>query len=158
MNWKRVSALSLLREEGSSVAFPEAVEQLLEDIKMVVKRLQKEDVTEFTRAVEQDIVTAIEEIIATLQQEMEKQSEQNQQGQSGGGGQQGDPGLVEKIAELKMLRTLQYRVNRRTTQIGQLITGEQVEEQELLDQLEGLADRQDRIREATYDISTQKNQ
>ena len=151
-------ALSLLREEGSSVAFPEAVDQLLEDVKLVVKRLQNEDVGDFTRAVEADIVTALEEIIGTLQQEMEKQSQQQQGGQQGGGGQPQDPGLVEQIAELKMLRTLQYRVNRRTTQIGQMIPGEEVEEQEQRDQLRDLAQRQDRIREAAYDISTKKNQ
>jgi len=150
-------ALSILKEEGSAVAFPEAVEQLLTDMQTVARFLQEENVGELTQAIEQDIVTALQEMIEALQQEMEKQAQKKQSGGQGGGGGPQDQGLVDEIAELKMLKTLQVRIYSRTKQIGRMIVGEQAEESELLDQLETLSERQQRIQEAAYNIATKKN-
>ena len=67
-------------------------------------------------------------------------------------------GLVNKLAELKMLRSLQFRVNRRTKQLGRLVDGEQATESDVVGQLKQLSERQSKVQRATYDLSTGKNQ
>ncbi len=47
-------AMLLLQEEGSSTAFPEALQQMLSDIESVVERLQKADVGDLTIAIEEE--------------------------------------------------------------------------------------------------------
>ncbi|MGQ0633128.1 MAG: hypothetical protein ACT4QC_00845 [Planctomycetaceae bacterium] len=149
-------AITLLREEGTAVAFPEAVEQVRDDMNLVVGRLERADVGDLTQAIEREIVDALEEMIEALQKEMEKGKEREPP-QPGEAGQQSDPPLVDQLAELKMLRTLQLRVNRRTRKLGQLFDGEQAVERDVVVQLQNLADRQSRIQRATHDIVTGKN-
>ncbi len=150
-------ALILLREEGTSVAFPEAVVQIRDDMQTVAERLNNFEVDELTVAIEDDIIEALEELVEALRKEMERMEEQDQQQQDQQEGAEQDPGLVDLIAELKLLRSLQYRVNRRTQQLGRTIEGEQASERGLLGMLSQLAERQARIQRATYDLSVGKN-
>ncbi len=148
-------ALEVMRADGSSVAFPEAVEQIGTDIGEVASRLGREDAGELTVAIEQEIIDALKEMIEAFQKEMEKLRQQK--GQSGG--QQGspsEPGLVDKLAELKMLKTLQLRINRRTKTLGSMFTGEQATEPDVVGQLRELSVRQSRLQRATYDLATGK--
>ncbi len=117
------SALALLREEGSAVAFPEAVEQMREDMDQVVVRLGQADVGDMTQSIEEDIIAALEEMIESLQkaqQDLEKQKQQQQQQE----GQSQDPPLIDNLAELKMIRSLQMRINMRTKRLARLVEGE----------------------------------
>lgn len=151
-------ALVVLREEGSSVAFPEAVEAIREDAASVVQLLDQGKAGELTQTLEQAVIEAIEEMVDALQKEMEKKNEDEQQQQSEP--QQGEPQdkpLVDALSELKMLRSLQLRINRRTRQLGRMIDGEQADEPEVLKQLKTLSGRQSRIQQATYDLSTGRN-
>lgn len=150
-------AITLLHDEGTAVAFPEAVEQVRDDMRVVVIRLERTDIGELTQGIEREIIDALEEMIEALQKEMEKSKEKKDQQQPPPEGQQGDPPLVDQLAELKMLRTLQLRVNRRTRTLGQMVEGEQAVEPDTILQLQNLADRQARIQRATHDIVTGKN-
>ena len=99
--------------------------------------------------------------MAALQSEIEnrkKPESRKQQGQQRQRNEQEDKQLVEKIAELKMLRSLQLRINRRTKQIGRLIRGEQATDADLEKQLRVLARRQAEIQEATYILASGRNQ
>src|SRR5690606_14211889 len=140
---------------GSSVAFPEAVEQIAADVDEIASRLGREDAGELTIAIEQDVIVALKEMIEAFQKEMEKLREQKSQ-QGGQQGSPAEPGLVDKLAELKMLKTLQLRINRRTKTLGKLIAGEQATEPDVVSQLRELADRQSRLQRATYDLATGK--
>ena len=153
-------ALELLKGEGSSVAFPEAVEQLRDDVLLVVRRLEREDVADVTQAIERDIIESLEELIEALQKEMEKKKDKDKPPMPPMPGQPQDPALVDKLAELKMLRSLQMRVNRRTKRIGREVetTTEQAEKPDLLQQLQDLSNRQSKIQKATYDLATGRNQ
>ena len=148
-------ALILLKEEGSSVAFPEAVEQMRDNMLTVVGRLEKADTGETTQLIEQIIVETLDEMIFALQRELEKMKEQEQEPQEQQNQEQ-DPPLVDVLAELKMIRALQSQINRLTRQIGLQVEGEQALEQDALDLLADIARRQERIQEATYDLSTGK--
>ena len=152
-------ALTLLREEGSSVAFPEAVEQIRDDMLTVARRLERADVGEITQNIEQDIVESLREILEALQKELEKlKDKKDQPPQQQPPQQQQPPPLVNKLAELKMLRSLQYRVNRRTKQMGRLVEGEQALDMDVVSQLKQLSDRQAKVQRATHDLATGKNE
>jgi hypothetical protein len=150
-------ALTLLREEGSAVAMTEAVLQMYEDMQQVVIRLGQAKVDARTQAIEEDIIAALEEMIAALEQAQQDLEDQKPPppGQSS---QPGDQPLIDRIAELKMIRSLQLRVNRRTQRYTDLIEGrEQAVEPDLLEALRELSGREERIFQSTRDIVTEKN-
>jgi hypothetical protein len=153
-------ALTLLKEEGSSVAFPKGVEQIRDDMITIARRLGKNDVGELTQSIEKDVIESLEELVAALQSEIEnrKKPENQRRRQQRQGGEQEDKQLVEQIAELKMLRSLQLRVNRRTKQIGRMIHGEQATSDDLATELQSLARKQAEIQEATYILASGRNQ
>ncbi len=153
-------ALELLKQEGSSVAFPEAVEQLREDMLNVARRLNESKVGELTQAIEKDIIEALGEVLEALKKEMEKLKEQKKQQQKPKDGQPSDPPLVDQLAELKMLRSLQLRINRMTRRLSRMVNapdGELAEDPDIVDQLQQLSRRQRRIQEATYNLATGRN-
>jgi hypothetical protein len=149
-------ALVLLKEEGSSVAFPEAVEQMRDNMLIVAGRLEQADTAETTRLVERIIVETLEEMILALQTELEKMKDREQQPPQDQQPQDQDPALVDVLAELKMIRSLQNQVNRLTKQLGLSIEGEQAADPDTLNLLQDLSRRQQRIQAATYDLSTGK--
>ncbi len=156
-------ALTLLKEEGSSVAFPEVIGQMRDDIEQVVKRLANARVGSITQGIEEEIIEALEEMIESLRQaqkEMEQQKQQQQQMQQG---QEPEQVLVDTIAELKMIRSLQIRVNKRTDRYSRLLEDSdeqrgQATNDELINALQNLADREGRIHQITRDIVLGKNQ
>jgi hypothetical protein len=150
------NTLQILREEGSAVAFPEAVQQMVEDMEQVVVRLSQTDVGEITQGIEEDIIAALEEMIEALQ----KAQQENEKKKQSGEGQPADPALIDKLAELKMIRSLQLRVNTRTKRFSQLVDGEegQTDKPDLIEQLGRLAEREERIFRTTRDIVTGRNQ
>ena len=149
-------ALVLVRDDGSAVAIPEALEQVRDDATQAAARLGRGDAGETTRGIVQDLVANLEEMLGALEK---AQKEQQQRQQGGAGGRSAEPGeqpLVDKISELKMIRSLQLRVNTRTKRFAQLLTDgvERAEEPELLRALERLAERQHTIERAAHDIVT----
>ena len=152
--------MTLLKEEGSSVAFPQGVEQIRDDMLSIVRRLGKNDVGDFTQSIEKDVIESLEELVAALQSEIEnrkKPENQRQRRQKRPASEENEKQLVEQIAELKMLRSLQLRVNRRTKEIGRRIHGEQATADDLATELQRLARRQAEIQEATYIIASGRN-
>lgn len=144
-------ALILLREDGTSVAFPEAVEQAREDMQAVADRLAEVKLSAITQALEEDIIAALEETLAAMQQALKELREQKASQQKGGG-EPGEQPLVDQLAELRMIRALQMRINRRTKRYGEMIEGQQALEAELLEALDHLADREERVFRATLDL------
>src|SRR5487761_1198680 len=137
----------LLREDGSSVAFPEAVEELREDMETVAARLAQSKVDALTQTTEKDIIAALEEMIAAFQKAQKDQEEQQQrQGQPQAGESQ-EPPLVDNLAESRMIRALQMRVNKRTQEYAKQVSGDegQADQPELLEALEKLSQREARI-------------
>ena len=149
-------ALEILRADASSVAFPLAVQQIRNDVGEVARRLGEEDAGQLTIVIEKEILLALEEMIAALQKEMKEMREKKKQKSGQQQGQPQEPGLVDQIAELKMLKTLQVRINRRTRTLGELFEGEQATKPDIIAQLQELSARQGRLQRATYDLSIGK--
>ena len=153
-------ALLLLQDEGSSTAFPEALEQVNSDAQLVVKRLTQANVSMNTKAIEDEVIGAVEEMLESLQQVQKKRDDkkkrQNQQQQQQSGSEEDEP-LVDSISELRLLKTLQLRVNRRTQSLSKETNNPddsvgQVGDPSLLGELQDLAERQEKIHEVTRDI------
>lgn len=152
-------ALALLKEEGSSVAFPEAIEQMKSNMIDVSERLNGGDTGSTTQVIEDLIVETLDEMILAMQQEMEKAKDKDKQQQQKKQ-QQGDDdeqALINELAELKMIRSLQNQINRLTREIGRELEGEQASDPKLKKMAEDLSRRQKRLQDATYDLSVGKN-
>ncbi len=154
-------AMLLLREEGSSVAFPEVVEQMRGDMQTVADRLAQTKIDRITQGIEEDILAALEEMIEALQKAQRDLEKQQQQQESMPPQQQGQPGeqpLVESLAELKLIRTMQERIKRTTDRYSEMLDeAAQPAEQDFLGLLRNLADRQSRLSSITRDIVLERN-
>ena len=142
--------LKLLENEGSAIAFVEVFTQVREDSRNVARRLSKADVGSVTQIVEQDIIALLKEMIEALK----KASKGG--GSSNGGGNPQNGSLIDLLAELKMIRSMQIRVNTRTLTYARQYQGEQANDPDIRKELEGLADRQARIFDATNNLARGK--
>ncbi len=149
-------ALLMLRDDGTAVAFPEAIEQMRDDMQQVAQRLARAKVGEITQAIEEDILAALEEMIEALKK-AQKEAEERQQRPSRPSSAQQEPSLVDALAELRMIRALQMRVNRRTERYSKLIEGEQADKPDLIEALGRLAERERKIHRVTRDLEMGKN-
>ena len=157
-------ALMLLQEDGSSVAFPETVEQLYQDMLQIAQRLSAAKTGQITIEIEEDVIETLEYLIQALvvaQQDLEKMKQQ-QSGQPQNG-QPGQQPLVDSLAELKMLRGLQERIYRRHKRYSKLLTDPQdsigsTTDPDLQRALERLSLRQQQLTDIARDIVVGKNQ
>lgn len=154
-------AMLLLREEGSSVAFPEVMAQVRSDMQRVAERLTATKIDVVTVGIQEDVLAALEEMIAALQQaqrDLEKQQQQQQQqGEQQGGGEQGEQPLVEQIAELKLIRTMETRIKSTTERYAELIGQEPAGSSDVLPLLRDLSERQSNLYRVTRDLVLKRN-
>jgi DNA repair exonuclease SbcCD ATPase subunit len=141
-------ALDLIIDDGTSVVFPDVVEQLRDDLISVGKLLTEHARTDqYTQTLQKEIETTLEELIEALQQ-----AQSQKEGGGGGGGGGGEPPLLPNSAELKLLRSAQLRINRRTAAIEAARPKEGPLEAPLKDEAQTIATRQAEIAEMTIRI------
>lgn len=143
----------VLEEDGTSVAFVEVLSQVHDDMQQASDRLATFDVGELTQGIERDIVTALEEMLAALEKAQQERQDKQDQPQQGQPQEEKPPRLVDRLAELKLIRSLQFRVNRRTEEISKLIGGPRTDRPELLQALRELAAREERIYHSTRELA-----
>ena len=160
----------LLEEEGSAVAFSEVFTQVKGDMETVSARLRKTDTGVVTVTIENQIIETLQEMIEALKK-AQADNKKKSQGQSGQSGQPPDQRLLDLLAELKMIRSMQKRVNSRTELYGKQYSGEQAPPPEnagsrrrretyerIQTELKDLSKRQQKIGKVTHDIATGKNE
>jgi hypothetical protein len=153
--------LTLLLEEGSSIAFPEVVQQIRDDMESVSERLAETKIGTITQDMEQEIIDSLEEMIAAFQK-AQQDMEKPRSGQPSQPGENGEQPLVDALAELKMIRSLQMRVNLRTQRYAKLLDNVedpvgQAATEDLRRALGELGEREARIQQITRDIVLGKN-
>jgi hypothetical protein len=150
--------IDILEAEGSAVAFPEVFQQIRQDMIHVQKRLELADPHVVTQGIERDIIDTLKEMIDALKKaRQDNQSDPGKPGK-GGGGQPGDQKLLELLQELKMVRSLQKRVNDRTSTYGKLFPNEeQARDPQIVRELRSLSERQQRIQQIVADIAKGAN-
>ncbi len=144
-------AIQVLEAEGSAVAFPEVFTQVRDDMQNVARRLGKADAGSVTQVIEQDVINTLKEMIEALKKARKKLQESRSQPPPSSG-QPPPQSLIDLLAELKMIRAMQVRVNTRTRVYAERYTGEQAADTEIQRELANLAQRQQRIFEITYNI------
>lgn len=157
-------ALLLLREEGSSVAFPETVEMMRDDMQQVADRLAATHIDRVTQGIEEEIIQTLEELIASMQKA--QQDLKDKKSPPPMPQQPMDPSdrpLVDQLAEIKMIRALQLRVNTRTQRYARLLTDAddpvgRANDADLRQSLSKLAEMQQRIHEITRNLVLGKNE
>ncbi len=150
-------AIGLLEADNTAVAFTEVFRQLKEDMELVQNRLGKTDVAEFTQRTEEDIIQTLKDMIEALQ----KARQDLKNPPMPMPGQQGQPPpkeLLDKLAELKLVRSRQIIVNKRTENYGKMYPGEQADVKDVQDELKKLGKDQGKLQKIITDMTTQKNQ
>ena len=159
-------ALLLLKEDGTSIAFPVTVEELQQDMIQVANRLSAAKVNTVTQEIEADIIETLNELIeALVQRQQDQEQEQQQQEQQQQQQQQGEPGeepLVDQIAELKMLKSLQQRIYNRHQRYSKYLVDPNdpigvSQEPDVVAALERLADRQAQLTDIARQLVNEKN-
>ncbi|MCP4858711.1 MAG: hypothetical protein GY903_29900 [Fuerstiella sp.] len=149
----------LLREDGTSVSILVAVEDIEFDMGSVAARLQETKVGAFTQSMQTDVIEGLKELIEATQREMEDMKSEERQQQQQQAKSQKKPPLVQLMAEIRVLRSLQLRVNRRTRQIHELSQDASADDHEdLSPDLRELAVRQDRLRESAAELAKRMEQ
>lgn len=157
--------LLILQEEGSAIAFPETMVQIRDDMEEVAQRLKEANVGPLTLALEEDIELGLQDLlnalVAAQEDQKERQEQQQSQQNSPPNQNQGEPPLINQLEELKLVRNLQIRINRRHTRYSDLLDDPadpigHVADPEIQRALEDLAGRQKNLREIVRDIITQQ--
>ncbi len=150
--------IDILEAEGSAVAFPEVFQQIRQDMIHVHKRLELTDSGALTQNIERDIIENLKEMIDALKKARQDNQEPPKPGQPGKSGPPGDQKLLELLQELKMVRSLQKRVNDRTNTYGRLFPNEeQARDPQVVRELRNLSERQQRIQEIVSRIAKGDN-
>ncbi|MBR5161600.1 MAG: hypothetical protein IKW80_08225 [Thermoguttaceae bacterium] len=151
-------ALLLLQEDGTAVAMTEALASAVEDIEGVIELFNKANVGVSNQTRQENIIATLEELLDAIKRElkdMEDKEQQNQDGESPSG--EMIEALVDQLSELKMIRSMQMRINKTTQRCQKLITGDVAEDPEVINVLNELSVREERLRQILHDISIGKN-
>lgn len=141
--------LEILREEGTTVVIPDVMEDMRKDLDTLAKRLRKLAAGDYTQQIQQDVMETLRELIEVIKQELERRQGRNR---GGNDGSESDPeqNLLPTSAELKMLRSLQVRVNKRTN------TFDRMREKEEQDRLR-IAEKQEAVGTLTRTMADRLN-
>jgi hypothetical protein len=151
---KAQQALDIINDDGTSVVFSDIVEQLRDDLvstgNLLVENLRTDS---YMAAMQREIETTLEELIEALQQ---AQQQKEASGGGGGGSGSGQEPLLPNSAELKLLRSAQLRINRRTVALDQARPKNAKLDEALKGETRKIADRQLEIAEMTVRILERK--
>ena len=101
-----------------------------EDLQTLQKRLTKLRAGSYTQQIQQDVIATLKELIQVIQEERDRRDGGGEGGEPGEGGNDNQD-LLPTSAELKMLKALQLRVNRRTNRFERLLAKEDEERQHI---------------------------
>jgi hypothetical protein len=159
-------ALKLMEGEGSAVVFAGVLNQVKGDMEAVQKRLNegrvdgrnKTDLAEGTQLIEEDIIEQLIMMKEALKKA--KQDLENQQNKPPGepNDNKSNQRLINLINELKLIKSLQEQVNKRTTSYSKQDPGEQAKDLLIQGELKQLSDRQRVLQEMLHKIATEANQ
>src|SRR5262249_37642665 len=118
-------AIGIIQAEGSAIAFAEVFLQVRSDMTTVAGRLRRTDTGAVTQTIENDIIATLQEMIEAMKKARKENKNPPPPPKPGQQGPPPDQRLIDMIAELKMIRSMQLRVNSRTEIYGKQYEGEQ---------------------------------
>jgi hypothetical protein len=159
------AALVLLREDGTAQAMTESLLQARFDMSEVQQRLKSVKLDTATMETEDSIIAAIQEMLDAVKEaikEAEKRKQEPQEPQNGEGGQEDKEPLIKLLSELKMIRSMQQRVNDRTGRydlfLEELKKEPNADFESLRQKVVELTRQQNRVSRILHDIKVGKTQ
>jgi hypothetical protein len=153
------SIRKMLLKEGTTAVFPAVLEEVRGDLANVQKRLADKEAGKLTQGIQAEIEQNLEQMLAALRKERSRRKKQASMGggEGGGGGGGKKQPLVPPTAELKMLKSLQVQINKRTV----ILAGEKPQRgaptESLTRQHKILSDRQKKLKTITTDLAKKLN-
>jgi len=145
--------------EGSAVVFAGVLNEVKGDMSAVQKRLNEGRVERQTQNIEEDIIEQLKmmkEALKKAQQDLDKPPPPSPP--KDGEPKPQDKKLIDLINELKLIKSQQEMVNRRTVNYSKDDPGEQAKDALIQGELKQLSDRQKVLQEMLHKIATQANQ
>lgn len=159
------SALLLLREDGTAQAMTESLIQTRFDMDDIKERLTVMRLDQSTLNVEDAVIASLQEMLEAISQaikEAEKRQENSQQSPPGNDGRQQVEPLIQLLSELRMVRSMQDRVNGRTKRyendLEQFKNDPDADLNSLKKKVEELARQQNRISKILHDLKVGRTQ
>jgi hypothetical protein len=159
-------ALKLMEGEGSAVVFAGVLDQVKGDMQAVERRLKEgrvegrneANLADGTQLIEEDIIEQLMMMRDALKKA--KQDLENQQNKPPGERSDSKPNqkLLNLINELKLIKSLQEQVNKRTVSYSKQDPGEQARDALIQAELKQLSDRQKVLQDMLHKIATEANQ
>jgi len=160
--------IKLIKEEGTAVVFLHAFEEVRTDADLIYIRLSRTETGTVTQATINDNVETLKDILKALEKALRKpddlDDDDNDPGDGGGG--RPKPKLVDRLQELKMVFSMQRRINNRTALYGRMYPAEQAPlvtpampeaERRRLNEVRGelrdLSERQEKLGRITRELS-----
>jgi hypothetical protein len=160
------TALLLLREDGTAQAMVESLLQARFDMMDAKKRLNETTLDAITLHIEDAIIDALQEMLEAIQAAIEEarerqENKENQNEQQQGEAMAEEP-LIQLLAELRMIRSMQRRVNERTTrydtEIKQMLEQPEPDLRPFKSAVEELARQQNRISRILHELKIGRTQ
>ncbi len=151
------AAEQLLVDDGTSVVFRDIVGYLQLEIGSVSELMEKQQTGRLVRQSHAEIESTLEELVAALENSGAGLGQQQQQGQQQQGGQQQQrQSLFPPLAEIKLLKFTQERINRQTKAI-EIARGEAAPEVEAIlnTRYQDAAKMQDQLTNMTRQLAAQ---
>ncbi|MDR2641216.1 MAG: MSCRAMM family adhesin SdrC [Planctomycetaceae bacterium] len=158
------AALMLLREDGTAQAMLESLLQVRFDVEEAKSRLEKMEIDTVTLEIEDAVITALKEMIEAVEEAIKESKDRldkmKDEPQPNPQGEQKEP-LIQLLAELKMIKSMQSRVNERTERYEKLTTKKLRDEpkadlEPIRKSVEELTRQQNRISKILHDIKVGK--
>lgn len=130
----------ILVSEGTTVLLPELSQDLARNMEEIAARLDRSDTAVETQRQIGEVIDALEEVVGAI--ETRRKQELQNMLQPPAGGESGSQALLSQSAELKLLRSAQVRINKRTEDVA---TAERDGSPDAAAELSGLAARQQRL-------------
>ena len=146
-------AESLLTEDGTSIVFQSVVGGLNSQIRDAVDLMKSQRTGDLTQSAHAEIESTLKELLEALESAREN-NDPNDQPPNQNNNRQNNrkQRLVSKLAELKLLRLHQLRINRRTVSLGDAVE-ESGATQVVRAQFGRLAEQQDRLEEMAWEMA-----
>ena len=152
-------ALQLLREDGTAQAMAESLVQARFDMAEVKNRLERTALDTITLRIEDAVIDSLQEMLSAVQTAIEesRQRQENAGAQPPGSGEAtAEEPLIQVLAELRMIRSMQERINERTKryddEIKQILENPDADLSLWKQAVEELARQQNRISRILHEL------
>jgi hypothetical protein len=148
-----------LTEDGSTVVFPQMLQAVGDDLRLVETRLAKLQANPVTQRTQRRVERVLAQLIEAVRKELSEGPGRARRGGGGaGGGGGGKQPLIPPLAELRMLRLQQVWIREATGSLLEDVKGQAVSSEEARGQMRQLQNRQVELEKLTRKLAESMQQ